>query len=65
MKKKPDVTPWPRKLARSVARANMADAGMRKINRKYAAGPEDKKQSVFSQNWREYAALQNRRSKHV
>ena len=65
MRKKPKFTPCPRKLARSVARANMEKAGMRKINRKHVDGPGNKKQSVFSMNWREYAVLPNRRYKNV
>lgn len=40
-----------RKLLRSIARANMKRAGFVRINKKVG----EKRESFFSQNWREYA----------
>ena len=51
----------PRKLARSVARANMKDRGLRQVNKKYAMSAEDKRESAFARNWRAYAMMQRRR----
>lgn len=44
--------PAPRKLMRSVARAKMRRAGLRKVNRTHF--------HFFANNWREYAVMRER-----
>lgn len=55
-KTKPQPTPRPRKLARSVARANMEKSGVKKMNRKFYAVNSPKKASYFSMHWKKYAS---------
>lgn len=46
---KNNVLPAPRKLMRSVARAKMRRAGLRKVNRAH----------FFANNWRKYAIMRD------
>ena len=46
---KNNVLPAPRKLMRSVARAKMRRAGLRKVNRTH----------FFANNWQEYAIMRD------
>ncbi len=54
IRKKPTQTFKPRKLARSVAKANMAKQHIQHINKDIPWGEKSQRVSLFSLSWRDY-----------
>lgn len=44
-----------RKYQRSIAKANMERAGMKKVNRIVESKKDDKKRSLFAKKWRAFS----------